>query len=344
MSAAYSLMGAGLHGINGVSPAVSLTLIKTYITPVLLHGLDSVIPRETDYKTLEKYYRGLLRQIQHLPQSTAKPAIYLLLGCVPAEAQLHRRILTLFRNLVASDGTKEQEIIKRQLAMKDLDSRSFVVQIRLLLKMYALPSAFQILTNTPAKNKWKSDVKQAVESMWFDRLKDEAKDMTTLQYMNLDACNINQVHPVWDNIESSTFQSYMASIKAKLLVQRYSLTGNRCAGKKARLLCPLCESDCETLLHFLIHCEALSEDREPLITEIYNKVEVNNIPKPIQDETLLQILLDSSYLIKSPDLQQQIEYLSRYLCFRLHNGRSIRLGGTSVYKSASGGAKNILAR
>ena len=37
---AYSRMGAGLHGQNGVNPLVSFTMWNVFILPCLLYGLD----------------------------------------------------------------------------------------------------------------------------------------------------------------------------------------------------------------------------------------------------------------------------------------------------------------
>lgn len=39
---AYSLMGAGLYGLNGICPVVSIRLVNTYIVPRLLYGLEVV--------------------------------------------------------------------------------------------------------------------------------------------------------------------------------------------------------------------------------------------------------------------------------------------------------------
>ncbi|CAC5414883.1 unnamed protein product [Mytilus coruscus] len=36
----YSLMTAGLHGENGLDPVTAISLVKTYIIPVMLYGLD----------------------------------------------------------------------------------------------------------------------------------------------------------------------------------------------------------------------------------------------------------------------------------------------------------------
>ena len=86
---ANSLMGAGLHGLNGVNREVSVTLWNLYIKPTLLYGLESIQLSRTDKSKLEKYQRDFLRQIQHLPESIASYSVYILTGLLPIEAEIH---------------------------------------------------------------------------------------------------------------------------------------------------------------------------------------------------------------------------------------------------------------
>ena len=107
----YHLSGVGLYSSNGVGPRVSLQMIKTYIIPTLTYGLEALILKDSDYQPLETYYKTLLRQIQHLPENTATPAIYLLLGCIPLEGQIHIRLLTFFGDILSRPGTIENDTI-----------------------------------------------------------------------------------------------------------------------------------------------------------------------------------------------------------------------------------------
>jgi hypothetical protein len=86
-------------------------MINIYITPILTYGLEALVLSEKDMKPIEIYYRSLLRQIQHLPTSTAIPAIYLLMGCIPIEGQIHVKMLTFFGRLVRNTDRMEFEII-----------------------------------------------------------------------------------------------------------------------------------------------------------------------------------------------------------------------------------------
>ncbi|CAG2194396.1 unnamed protein product [Mytilus edulis] len=89
----YSLMGAGLYGLNGVNPKVSLHLIRCYVIPRLLYGLEVILLSKTDISNLTTYFVKLLKRIQHLPDRTANAAVLLLIGQIPIEAEIHKRIL-----------------------------------------------------------------------------------------------------------------------------------------------------------------------------------------------------------------------------------------------------------
>ena len=54
---AYGLMGAGLHVKNGHDPESSISLLNTYVFPVLFHGLEVIIPNGKNMNTLDKQYK-----------------------------------------------------------------------------------------------------------------------------------------------------------------------------------------------------------------------------------------------------------------------------------------------
>jgi hypothetical protein len=141
----YAMMGAGLHGLNGLNPAVSNKLLDTYIVPWLLYGLEAMSITEVDVQKLETAYRTMLRQIQHMPKNTATPAVYLLIGAIPIEGQLDTRILTFFNHILLQQQSLEYNLVRRQLTMKDLQSHSWVVTVRNILSKYNLPSAYALL-------------------------------------------------------------------------------------------------------------------------------------------------------------------------------------------------------
>ena len=74
----YSLMGAGLHGINGVGPEVAMVQYNTYVLPTLLYGLEALNLNHSEVEEVSKFHRKNIPCLQHLPKGTAIPAIHLL--------------------------------------------------------------------------------------------------------------------------------------------------------------------------------------------------------------------------------------------------------------------------
>ncbi|CAG2234705.1 unnamed protein product [Mytilus edulis] len=123
----YSLMGSGLHGTNGLEPETILTLVKTYVLvlPILTYGLEKSLT------TLNLYHKKLLKQLLSLSTNTTDPAIYILSGMIPIEAELHIKILTLFGTISRSDkNSNECRIAERQLKLKSFNSNKSLEMVR----------------------------------------------------------------------------------------------------------------------------------------------------------------------------------------------------------------------
>ena len=330
---AYALMGAGLHGLNGISPKVSIMIVDTYVLPAVLHGLDCLILSQQNYNALNKFHRYLIRKLQCLPLSTAIPAIYLLTGSIPIEVHHHRAVLNLFGNVIRRDGSAERAVITRQLATKSMNSNSWTTLVRELLQQYSLPNAYELCDSVPTKEKWKSMVKKAVHVFWDEKLKEEAKKKSSLSFLNLESCHIGKVHAVW-HTGDDPLQATMAATKVRLLTQRYILYGTSRAGKQQQTECPMCKGPPETLTHFLLTCPTLEKTRRPVLENI-NSLITEFYLDPENDHEKLQIILDPSFASWIPaEIAGQLERLSRQLCFRLHNQRSIALGQPSQFTAA----------
>ena len=89
-------MASGLHGQNGLDPETSLQLVKTYILPILLYGLEMILPGKTLIQKLERYQKKLLKQILSLPQNTPDCAVYILAGFISIEKQIEKKALIFF--------------------------------------------------------------------------------------------------------------------------------------------------------------------------------------------------------------------------------------------------------
>jgi hypothetical protein len=101
---AYGLFSSGFHGYNGLDADTMLHLYKIYILPVLLYGLELILPQGPQLEQLEIAEKRLLKQILALPNSVADIAVYILTGILPIEAQIHIRALGLFNNVCRQAG------------------------------------------------------------------------------------------------------------------------------------------------------------------------------------------------------------------------------------------------
>ncbi|VDI19068.1 Hypothetical predicted protein [Mytilus galloprovincialis] len=99
----YGLMGTGLHGKNGLDPETALTVLYTYVMPILTYGLDILLPSGRILDSIHQFHKKMIKQILSLAKNTADPGVYILSGSLPIEAELHLKALTLFGNITRAD-------------------------------------------------------------------------------------------------------------------------------------------------------------------------------------------------------------------------------------------------
>ena len=118
-------MGSGLHGENGLDPETSIHLLQTYVLPVLVYGLEVVLPKATLVDKLERIYKQFIKQILSLPVTVADPAVYILSGAMPTEGVIHKRALVLFGSCCRlGEESVEKRLARRQLAVKGFESNT----------------------------------------------------------------------------------------------------------------------------------------------------------------------------------------------------------------------------
>lgn len=123
---AYSLFGCGFHGRNGLDPESLLHIYKTYIIPVLLYGMELLVPHSKPLEQLELFHKRTLKQILSLPTSCPDPAVYILSGICPIEAQIHIKVLTFYNNIChQSEASIEKSLARRQLTVRGDNSNSW---------------------------------------------------------------------------------------------------------------------------------------------------------------------------------------------------------------------------
>ena len=295
---AYSLMGAGFHGVNGINPTIGLQLWEIYVKPRLLYGLECLMLRKQDIQKLNQYQRKILKSIMHLPERTANAGVYVLAGQLPIEADIDKKYLTHLMNILRSESV-EKELAWRQLAVKNTKSRSWFIYVAKILTKYNLPSIYDLLEHPVPKLKWRETVKSVVKEHWKSEIKKEGVQKSSLRFMNLEDLTIGRPHQIWECASIDTLQVKKAGVRANLLAGTYKLqlTMSNFQGGTVSSHCRMCYSGEENLQHFILECNSLSDTRERFIQSLFQILEEHELSCffKINRHCLLQLILDPTH-------------------------------------------------
>ena len=79
-------MGTGLHGENALHPETAMSMIRTFILPILNYGLEIVLPKGKNLDNINRQYKKWIKQILSLYINVADPAVFILAGTLSIEA------------------------------------------------------------------------------------------------------------------------------------------------------------------------------------------------------------------------------------------------------------------
>jgi hypothetical protein len=266
-----------------------------------LYGSELWALKPKHLDQLEKFQLKKLRCIQNLPDRTANAAVLGLLGIRPVEAELHIRVLGLFRNAIDSEQNIEHQIACRQLAMKNQNSNSWFIYVDSILQLYELPSAHDLIEHQVDKEKWKHQVKEVITAHWERKLLKEAK--SSIRYICKESLKLDKPALLWTSSLSSPRESQKARIKAKLLCgsMRLQVHDSLYSGGKVSPTCVLCGTEAENRLHFLLRCPATEEIRTFHIARVQALLADYLKWDCVTPEGLMQLLLDPIDLLASGD-------------------------------------------
>ena len=265
----YALMGAGMHGCNGLSPVISYSMWTTFVIPRILHGLEMLDVRKKDLQALETFQRKTLKHLQGLPQNTATAAVYHLLGAIPVEGLLDQRFLSTFGNILQNENSTEFRLAKRQLLHKDETSYSWFIKMEGILEKYNLPHPLELLENPPKKEAWKNLYKTNLKNYWTKQQNEEIEEKNSLKYLTT-AKKPGQPHHIWKSSKSNPADTKKAMIKARLATGTYRLQTDKHRFTKGQQTptCKLCQEEQEDTKHFLLKCKQLAPKREPYLRKL----------------------------------------------------------------------------
>ena len=185
--------------------------------------------------------------------------------------------------------------------MKDENDKSWFMFVRSILKMYSLPSIFQLLDNPPSKNEWKRLLNSAVNTAIEESWEQDIKSKSSLKYVNPDSLKVGKSHHVWSTVRNSIHDSRRAQLKSKLLTGTYILQGNRAAFNQYQVnsTCNLCTAAPETRQHFISECTFLRPERSTYTEKLLKNPALNDthLLQVNNPDFLTQLTLDASAVI-----------------------------------------------
>ncbi|CAC5407671.1 unnamed protein product [Mytilus coruscus] len=326
----YSLMKTGVHGgTNGLNSRISYTIYKIYILPRLLYSLEVLPLNLTQLKALSDFHLTFLRNIQSLPTRTASIGIYSLLGALPLEAELHKRQLSLLHSISVSENQNLKEILLRQYHLQ-INQGTFLERIEFVLQQYNLPTIEELWDNTPSKFTWKHTVRSAISDFWNDKFRTEIAQKSTLNRLDTNSIKIGETHPVWNSALNIPDETKRAIVKARILTGTYMLQSNKAKFgiDNVDATCPICFIEDENLIHFITRCpafEGIRRNHYGLIKQqIVLKIGNEQWNEKFRNRDIIcQLITDCTklageYLQHDSELMNNIETISRKMCYDLH--------------------------
>jgi hypothetical protein len=312
----------------------------------MFYGLETLLPSGKSFETLEKQYNKMIKQILSLPINTAEPTIYIISGLLPAEAEVHKRAITLFGCICRSGKTStEWKMAERQLSIKNSKSKSWFIDIKRLFIKYGISDPYEFLDTILSKHQWKSLIKSKIHSYWISTISEVCNLYSSLKYLK-GSYKIGQCHPLATTISANMRDIIRIPIRLKIATGTYILQANRASfnGSQLNPICLLCRNSAETLEHFLLTCNCLDSIRAPLVKEIINTCSALFAKNKLDGNVnLLQVLVNPYVYSNNGEftniISKHLEPMCRFLCFRLHTKRYELLGLTSKKMKKGGSAK-----
>ena len=339
-----SVLSAGLSKGRHGNPAASLKVHELYGAPKLFSGLASLVLTKAETSVLTSHYLKTITSLQKLHEKTPRSFVFLLAGCLPGEAILHQKQLTLFMMICHLTGDPLHAHGCQVLQYAKRSAKSWFQQIHSICLMYGLENPLNMLHSPPPKNKFKAVVKEKVAIFWENLLKDEASKLVSLQYFSTTTLTLSCPHLIWTTATGSSFECRKATTWAKMASGRFRteyLSRHWSTNQHGYCLAETCHKVVGDLEHLLLHCQALATEREnlwklftkhsfefPTLYQFLKKLEMSQPKVKLQflmDPLAFQEVLDifSFYGYKVVHL---LYYLIRTYVYYIHRKKQILLG------------------
>ena len=191
------VLSAGLARTHSGNPAASLKVHELYGVPKLFSGLASLVLSKSEIRMVDCYYQQVIQNLQRLHPKTPRCFVYLMAGCLPGEAILHQKQLTLFMMICHLPADPLHAHARHVLLSAKKSANSWFLQIRELCMQYGLDHPLLLLSSPPSKYSFKQQVDKKVSLYWDNLLRKEATGLPSLSFFMASNCSVKFPSIIW---------------------------------------------------------------------------------------------------------------------------------------------------
>ena len=139
------------------------------------------------------------------------------------------------------------------------------------------------------KDAWKNHCKSLVTSYWQRQLLSEYHERSTLHFLEVNSSDLAHPHGIFYASRMDPFLSPATATRARAMVGRLNLSF---MPWKQDTVCPLCESEKESIEHFTARCRALAHIRNQMTEQLTNMYTSEGKPPPESDHETTSALIN----------------------------------------------------
>ena len=334
------ILRMGMSRQHRANPIAVLRAETVFTTPVLMSGVASLLLSKTEADTLFLHIKETTESLLKLHRKTPAPVVFFLAGRLPGEAQLHLKQLTIFGMICRLPGNVLNTVAHHLLTYTS--SRNWFSDIKSICYTYHLPHPLTLLKEPPNKDIWKNICKAHVTDFWQNKLREQSKQLKSLEFFKPQFMSLCKPHPMW-SFATTSYKVNKCVTVSRMLSGRFHC-GNllRHMYPSVSGVCELCGKECEDLLHIVLpRCPFLKARAENLLeyaraTLLQSKTATDiffNTFKSKDDKAIVQMLLDPSVVPeiiaatqKEAQVLQLIMSVTTTWCYTLNRARIKLLG------------------
>ena len=338
------ILSAGLARGKQGNPAASLRVHQVYGESKLFSGLASLSLNKSEIRIIDNYYQRIVMNLQRLHQNTPRSFVFLQAGCLPGEAILHRKQLTLFLMVCHLPHDPLHIHARHVLVAGKSSARSWFHQIRQLCLLYELDHPILLLDNPPPKTSFKSLIKERIITHWENILREEAASLPSLKYFVTENACLSSPHLIWTTATTTSHETRKATILSRMASGRFRseyMARHWSGDVNGYCKADTCTEVVGNLEHLLLHCPALSSVRTrlwdmffeqsvqyPALYTFLQKLEKSPPQSKLQfilDPTAFNEILEIWNLF-GQSVINHIYYLTRTYAYYIYRQKQILLG------------------